>query len=98
MEEAAARPTLTLRHYPSTEIAAVRGLLEDVYAEIYGDRLHERFLGTEQFRERLAGHLSFSNWEAVVGYADGQPIGYAYGGARRAGSSFWCQVVPVPED
>jgi hypothetical protein len=98
MDEAAAIPTLSLRRYSSAEIAAIRGLLEHVYAEVYSDRLREHFLSIEQFRQRLAGHLSFPNWEAVVGYVGDQPIGYAYGGSRRAGSSFWNQVVPTPDD
>lgn len=85
------------RRYDATQLAQVRDLLIDVYAEVYADRLADPFFTVDRFAERLAGQVRAPNWEAVIGYAGDEPVGYAYGATRPAGSLAWHGVTPTPD-
>jgi hypothetical protein len=96
-------PTLTPMHsircchYDAERHPQIRDLLIDVYAEVYADRLTDPFFSVDRFAERLAAHVRAPNWAAVVGYADAEPVGYAYGATRPAGSTAWHGVRPRPD-
>jgi GNAT superfamily N-acetyltransferase len=90
-------PPIECRRYDLARLGQVRDLLLDVYAEVYADRLGEPFFTVDRFAERLDGHVRAPHWEAVVGYAAGQPVGYAYGATRPAGSTAWQGVHPRPD-
>jgi GNAT superfamily N-acetyltransferase len=85
------------RHYRADRLPEIRDLLLDVYAEVYADRLDDPFFTLERFDERLDGQLRSPNWEAVVGYDGGEPVGYAYGATRPANSTAWQGVQPAPD-
>jgi GNAT superfamily N-acetyltransferase len=92
-----ASPAMQCRHYDAARYPQVRGLLLDVYAEIYADRLTDPFFTAIRFAGRLTGHVRGPNWEAVVGYAGDEPVGYAYGATRPAKSTAWLGVQPQPD-
>jgi hypothetical protein len=85
------------RHYHAARYAQVHQLLVDVYAEVYADRHTDPFFTPARYAERLTGHVRGPNWEAVVGYAGDEPVGYAYGATRPAGSTAWLGVLPPPD-
>jgi hypothetical protein len=85
------------RHYDAARHTQIRDLLIDVYAEVYADRLTDPFFTVDRFAERLDGHVRAPNWAAVVGYAGAEPVGYAYGATRPAGSTAWHGVHPPPD-
>ncbi len=89
---------LELRHVTTEGLPQVRQLLLDVYAEVYADKLADPFFTVERYDERLSLHASRNNWEAVVGYQDSEPVGYAYGCALSPGARWWMyQLDPLPE-
>jgi GNAT superfamily N-acetyltransferase len=90
---------LEFRHVTAAELPDFRALLIDIYLEVYADRLADPFFSRERFDERLTGHAARNDWEAVIAYKDGEPIGYAYGAALQPGARWWMfQLEPLPED
>lgn len=92
-----APPPLVCRRYTAADVADLRGVLVGLYTEVYADRLQEPFLTVGCFEDRLTSHISQPNWEAVVGYVDDQPVGYAYGASRAASTRFWQHIMPRPD-
>jgi GNAT superfamily N-acetyltransferase len=90
---------LVLTHYQRGQLDEVRPALIEVYAGVYAEKIAgDEFYSLERFGERLRGHTSAPNWEAVVGAVDGQVVGYAYGYAVRAGRSWWAGLRTPVED
>lgn len=89
MSDQAAPTGIAMKHFTANELAEVRDVLINVYAEVYADRLHEEFQTVERFAERLEGHASGPGWECVVGYDDGEPVGYAYGYTLPTRANWW---------
>lgn len=86
---------LDLRHYGHAEAAAIRPLLLDVHDEVYegsGDPLAGREVFAE-FVDHWAGREGFA---CVVGYDQGEPVGYAYGAPLGAVTAWWADVNPPP--
>ncbi|HEV2088760.1 MAG TPA: GNAT family N-acetyltransferase [Cryptosporangiaceae bacterium] len=73
-------------------------MLIDVYAEVYADRLHEPFNSVERFAERLDGHVTTPNWQAVVGWDATEPVGYIYAASLRPGSTWWSKLEPPVDE
>jgi GNAT superfamily N-acetyltransferase len=90
-------PAVACRHYTAVDLADLRVVLFSLYTEVYADRINEPFLTVDRFQDRLTSHTSQPNWEAVVGYVDDQPVGYAYGASRAATTVFWQHVAPAPD-
>ncbi|MGP3922782.1 N-acetyltransferase [Streptomyces sp. 8N616] len=69
---------LTFRHV--TNVDDVRQLLLDIHAAVRGDfgLLERPFYSVERFNERLTSHSSAPGWEAVIGYAEEEAVGFAY--------------------
>lgn len=89
------QPKLVLSHYDVGRIQDIWPTLVGVYTEVYAREITEDpFFSVERFEERLRGHAAAPNWEAVVGYAHGQPVGYAYGYALRPGA--WWSALRTP--
>ncbi|MGW6741489.1 GNAT family N-acetyltransferase [Streptomyces sp. NPDC055025] len=87
---------IELRH--ATDIDAVRNTLIEVYAEVHADRLHRPHYSVERYGERLARHATEPGWEAVIGYHDDQPVGYAYANAIAPDDRWWRRMsTPPPE-
>jgi hypothetical protein len=87
-------PRYRLERVGADRLAEVRQTLLDVYAEVYEDELADPFFSVGRFDRRLTAHTSSPSWEAVIGYEGEQPVGYAYGAALRAGSTWWDGTEP----
>jgi len=78
--------------------AAVRGDLLDVYAEVRAPLLHLPNYAITAFGECLDRHGAEPGFAAVLAYADGQPIGYAYANTIEHGDRYWQRTTPPPAD
>ena len=88
-------PTLTFARY--THPGEATHLLTDIYRQVYADRLTDSFFSVARFADRLTQHAAGPRWEAVIGYAGPDPVGYAYGAGRPAGTGYWATVTPPPD-
>ncbi|KUJ66951.1 hypothetical protein ACZ90_31480 [Streptomyces albus subsp. albus] len=87
--------SVELRHYRKGDLPAVRAVLLDVYAEVYAA---DAEAGVRRYAERLAEQSAHPAWEAVVGYEDGEPVGFAQGCPVPAGGDdHWFTVRPRPD-
>ncbi|MEU8473774.1 GNAT family N-acetyltransferase [Streptomyces hygroscopicus] len=89
-------PATELRTF--TTLDAVRGDLLDVYAEVRAPLLHLPNYAITAFGERLDRHGAEPGFIAVLAYADGQPIGYAYANTIEHGDRYWQRTTPPPAD
>lgn len=76
------------------DLPQIQQLLIDVYAEVYAQKLSDPFFSVHKFSERLRAHASAPSWEAVIGYDEGEPVGYAYGATLSTGSAWWSTIDP----
>ncbi|MET8723808.1 GNAT family N-acetyltransferase [Streptomyces misionensis] len=89
-------PATELRTF--TTLDAVRGDLLNVYAEVRAPLLHLPNYAITAFGERLDRHGVEPGFIAVLAYADGQPIGYAYANTIGHGDRYWQRTTPPPAD
>lgn len=87
-------PVIELRRF--TELDTVRRDLVDVYAEVRAPLLHLPGYAITGFGERLDRHGTEPGFVAVLAYADGHPIGYAYGNRIEHGDRYWQRTSPEP--
>ncbi|MCX4584704.1 GNAT family N-acetyltransferase [Streptomyces sp. NBC_01481] len=87
--------SLKLRHVHAEGLPNVRELLVDLYLEIYGDERDNPFYARERIEERLDIHASCDEWKAVIGYNDGEIVGYAYAARLPSGSGWWNGTTPA---
>ncbi|RSO42031.1 acetyltransferase [Streptomyces sp. WAC 06725] len=78
-----------------------RGLLLDVYREIYADE-GQAFYDVDRFAERADTYASLDGWAAVLGRtgdSGGEATGYAFGAPLPTGSAWWNAAAdPLPDD
>jgi hypothetical protein len=93
-------PAVEMRRYGLDDLTDdLRQTLTDVYAEVYADRLSDPFFDIPRFLERLEGHTSRPGWEVVMGYAGGEPVGYAYGSPLPERTRWWAGMLKLlPEE
>ncbi|MFE5586287.1 GNAT family N-acetyltransferase [Kitasatospora sp. NPDC056531] len=72
--------------------ASVRQTLIDLYADVRAPLLHLPNYAVETFAERLDRHGGEPGFEAVIGYDQGAPIGYAYGNTIESGDRWWTRM------
>jgi GNAT superfamily N-acetyltransferase len=89
-------PTTELRTF--TDLEPIRGDMIDVYAEVRAPLLHLPNYAIHAFGERLDRHGLEPGFTAVLAYADGHPIGYAYGNRIEHGDRYWQRTNPEPSD
>lgn len=90
---------LELRHVHTDELESVRQQLLDVYAEVYAEKLNDPFFSVARFDERLSRQTSRNNWEAVIAYEAGEPVGYAFAATLQADARWWMYLLnPLSED
>ncbi|MDQ1018514.1 GNAT family N-acetyltransferase [Streptomyces afghaniensis] len=89
-------PAIELRTF--TTLDEVRGDLIDVYAEVRAPLLHLPNYAVTAFGERVDRHAAEPGFMAVLAYADGHPIGYAYGNTIEHGDRYWQRTTPAPPD
>ncbi|MFE3187224.1 GNAT family N-acetyltransferase [Streptomyces violascens] len=87
-------PTIELRTF--TALDSARGDLLDVYAEVRAPLLHLPNYAVTAFGERLDRHGTEPGFVAVLAYADGHPVGYAYGNRIEHGDRYWQRINPEP--
>ncbi|MBV6701254.1 N-acetyltransferase [Kitasatospora aureofaciens] len=88
---------IDLRHYHHGELPeGFRQLLLDVHADVYADRMDDPFIQRfAWFVDHWSGMPGFS---CVVGYDEGEAVGYAYGAPLVEGREWWREHLdPVPE-
>ncbi|WP_330310570.1 GNAT family N-acetyltransferase [Streptomyces sp. NBC_00523] len=88
-------PAIELRQF--TQLDAARGDLIDVYAEVRAPLLHLPNYAITVFGERLDKHGTEPGFVAVLAYADGHPVGYAYGNRIEHGDRYWQRTSPEPD-
>lgn len=82
-------------------VGDVESVLDDlvgIYKECWAHKLHLSHYAPETFGERLHRHAAEPDWEAVVAYDSGEPIGYV--SANRlsgADDRWWRRTRPEPE-
>ncbi|WP_189986186.1 GNAT family N-acetyltransferase [Streptomyces capoamus] len=82
----------------SANLDEVRADLIDVYAEVRAPLLHLPNYQVTAFGERLDRHGGEAGFQAVLAYADGHPIGYAYGNIISHGDRYWQRTSPTPAE
>jgi GNAT superfamily N-acetyltransferase len=87
-------PATELRTH--TTLEPVRGDLLDVYAEVRAPLLHLPNYAITAFGERLDRHGAEPGFAAVLAYAEGRPVGYAYGNVIEHGDRYWQRTRPTP--
>ncbi|MCG7524068.1 GNAT family N-acetyltransferase [Streptomyces sp. OfavH-34-F] len=87
-------PTAELRIFSTLE--PIRGDLLDVYAEVRAPLLHLPNYAVTAFGERIDRHSTEPGFTAVLAYADGQPVGYAYSNTIEHGDRYWQRTSPAP--
>jgi len=81
-----------------TTLDTVRGDLLEVYAEVRAPLLHLPNYAVTTFGERLDRHGTEPGFVAVLAYAGGHPVGYAYGNTIEHGDRYWQRTTPVPQE
>lgn len=80
---------LTTSYYTSERLAEIRGIILDVYAEVYADDIATNpFFSMERFEERLEGHTSAGGWACVIAEVDSEVAGFTYGFTDRERPTF----------
>ncbi|MFI6689703.1 GNAT family N-acetyltransferase [Streptomyces sp. NPDC050485] len=87
-------PAIELR--TATTLDTIRSDLIDVYAEVRAPLLHLPNYAVTAFGERLDRHGGEPGFVAVLAYADGHPVGYAYGNRIEHGDRHWQRITPPP--
>ncbi|UGQ08958.1 GNAT family N-acetyltransferase [Yinghuangia sp. ASG 101] len=82
----------------STSLDTVRGDLLDVYADVRAPLLHLPNYSVATFGERLDRHGAEPGFTAVLAYADGHPVGYAYSNTIEQGNRYWQRTSPPPTE
>ena len=89
-------PAIELRTF--TTLDTVRGDLLDVYAEVRAPLLHLPNYAVTAFGERLDRHGTEPGFVAVLAYAEGHPVSYAYGNTSEHSDRYWQRTTPAPAE
>ena len=81
-----------------TALDTVRGDVLDVYADVRVPLLHLPNYAVTSFGERLDRHGADPGFVAVLAYADGRPVGFAYGNTIEHGDRYWQRISPAPTE
>lgn len=77
------------RHDPDATAAILDTVVVGVYEASHVDVIENPFYSGERFAERVRGYVRAPGFEIVIAYADGAPIGQAFGYALPATSRWW---------
>ncbi|WP_435866728.1 GNAT family N-acetyltransferase [Streptomyces virginiae] len=80
-------PQIELRHYTHADAAEIRQTLLDVHADAYADQMDDEF--HQRFPWFVDHWSAGQTFTCVIGYDDGEPVGFAYGAAQRDGAEWW---------
>ncbi|WP_280695473.1 GNAT family N-acetyltransferase [Kitasatospora sp. GP82] len=87
---------IELRHYHAGDLPnEFRQLLLDVHADAYADQMDDPFI--QRFPWFVDHWSGLDGFSCVVGFDDGQPVGFAYGAPLGAGREWWREHIdPAP--
>jgi GNAT superfamily N-acetyltransferase len=77
------------RHDGEAATALLDDVLVKIYVDTHADVSDKTFYSEERAAERIRGYLRSPGFEIVIAYADGQPIGQAFGYALPKTSRWW---------
>jgi GNAT superfamily N-acetyltransferase len=80
------------------DLGPARQALIDVYAEVRAPLLHLPNYRVEVFAERLDRHAGEAGWEAVLGFDNGEPVGYAYANTLTVDDRWWARMIEPLSD
>jgi GNAT superfamily N-acetyltransferase len=83
-----------LRHFGHHDLPAIRQTLLDVHADAYADEMDDEF--TQRFPWFVDHWGSRPGFACVIGYDDGEPVGFAYGAPAVPGREWWREHLPEP--
>ncbi|MFD9124083.1 GNAT family N-acetyltransferase [Kitasatospora sp. NPDC059571] len=87
---------LDARHF--TDLAGVRDTLIEVYADVRAPLLHLPNYAVHAFAERLDRQGAEPGFEAVIGFVEGEAVGYAFGNSVGPGNLWWTRMAgPLPD-
>jgi GNAT superfamily N-acetyltransferase len=85
---------LEIAHHTGIDLPSAMPELIRLYAEIYADQLSDPFFSVDRYRERLESLASRGDGSAfVMGYLDGDLIGYALGNRTMPNSKRWAGLL-----
>ncbi|MFG3090995.1 GNAT family N-acetyltransferase [Streptomyces antibioticus] len=89
---------LDLTYYGRADVGAIRELLLDVHDEVYAES-DDPLAGRDAFAEFVDHWSDREGFACVVGYDQGQPVGYAYGAPLSMATTWWAKVTPhLPQE
>lgn len=80
---------LTIEYADSPGMRQRREDLLAVYAEIYANELSEPFFSVPRYWERLEAYASRAGFSLVLGWIDGELVGYALGYTLPPNAGWW---------
>ncbi|MEU2361817.1 GNAT family N-acetyltransferase [Streptomyces noursei] len=84
---------MELTRYGHKDARDVRAMLLDIHDEAYADDPDE-FHSRSRFAEFVDAWSSKETWSCIVGFEEGEPVGYAYGALFGPGA--WWRGVEAP--
>ncbi|ARX83256.1 acetyltransferase [Streptomyces alboflavus] len=84
---------MDMKHYGHTDAQDIRALLLDIHDDAYAGEADE-FHSRERFTEFVDAWSAKETWACVIGFENGEPVGYAYGAAFSPGG--WWRGVDDP--
>ena len=92
-------PKVTFTHHDADSAEGIfDSVIVPVYEVTHADVISNPFYSAQRFAERVHGYLKAPGFELVAAYADGEPIGQAFGYALPPGARWWGGLTtPVPE-
>src|SRR5260370_34657801 len=89
---------LTFRRYSGPAARDVGATVEAIYRDSYtSEQQADPFNSPETWMRRFEAYTSGSGFELVIGYAQGEPAGQAWGWPLTARSRWWTGLVSEPE-
>jgi GNAT superfamily N-acetyltransferase len=94
MEHTLTTAAVELRHYGHDDLQRIRQTLLDVHADVYADEMEDEFNQRfPWFVNHWGGHPQFA---CVIGYYEGEPVGFAYGAPATPGREWWREHLSKP--
>ncbi|WP_327591565.1 GNAT family N-acetyltransferase [Streptomyces chartreusis] len=85
--------TVDLRHFGHDDLSQIRQTLLDVHADAYADDMTEFDERFPWFVDHWGSNPGFA---CVIGYEDGEPVGFAYGAPAKEGREWWREHLSEP--
>ncbi|MDQ0904475.1 ribosomal protein S18 acetylase RimI-like enzyme [Streptomyces canus] len=91
--------TVDVKHYVAEDLPEIRQQILDTHVEVrhrdFG--LTGPFYDVERFDERLSAYASRPGWTAVLGYENGETVGFCFGTTLAPDTKWWNNMLtPLP--